>query len=173
MAFDWKSALGKLAPMIATAVGGPFGGMAASAALEMLGLEPEKGNEEAQLQKVIESMTPEQAIAIKTAEQNFRMIMRELDLKEEDLHTRDRDSARKLAASTSIVPQVSLSIVYSIGYFLVLYLFITGDIDIAAGIKAEFNMVLGVMTAAQIQIMNFWFGSSSGSKAKSDAMLSK
>jgi len=173
MAFDWKSALSTVAPMIGTAIGGPFGGMAASAALNLLGIEPEKGNEEVQLQEAMKAMTPEQAIQLKMAEKNWVATMRELDLKEADLHARDRDSARKLASTTSIVPQVSLSVIYTIGYFLVLHLFITGDITIAAGIKAEFNMVLGVMTAAQVQIMNFWFGSSSGSKAKTEAMALK
>jgi hypothetical protein len=42
----------------------------------------------------------------------------------------------------------------------------SGDVEIAANLQSEFNIVLGVMTAAQAQIMQFWFGSSSGSKAK-------
>ena len=166
MAFNWKSALSTVAPMIGTAIGGPFGGMAANAALSLLGVEPEKGNEEAQLEQAIKGMTPEQAIKLKQAEKDWLATMRELDLKEDQLHGEDRNSARELAKSTSILPQVTLSALYTIGYFVVMYMFITGGVTIADGIKSEFNMVLGVMTAAQIQIMNFWFGSSSGSKSK-------
>ena len=43
---DWKGMLSKIAPMAATAIGGPFGAMAASALLTTLGIVPEKGNEE-------------------------------------------------------------------------------------------------------------------------------
>lgn len=166
MAFNWKSALSTIAPMLGTAIGGPFGGMAASAALNLLGVEPEKGNEEAQLEQAIKGMTPEQAITLKMAEKNWVATMRELDIEEEQLHSEGRKDARKFATNTSIIPQVILSAIYTIGYFIVMYMFITGDVTVSEGIKSEFNMVLGVMTAAQIQIMNFWFGSSSGSKTK-------
>lgn len=166
MAFNWKSALSTVAPMIGTAIGGPFGGMAANAALSLLGVEPEEGNEEVQLEQAIKGMTAEQAIKLKQAEKDWVATMRELEIKEESLHSEGRKDARKFAANTSILPQVILSALYTIGYFVVMYMFITGGVTIADGIKSEFNMVLGVMTAAQIQIMNFWFGSSSGSKSK-------
>ena len=170
MDFDWKLALSKVAPMVGTAIGGPFGGMAASAALNLLDIAPEKGNEEKQLQKVIESMTPEQAIQLKMAEKNWEATMKELDLKEEDLHARDRDSARDMAVKTSITPQITLSALYTAGYFVVLYMFLVGDVTVADSMKAEFNLILGVLTAGQVQIMNFWFGSSSGSKEKTNKM---
>jgi len=170
MSFNWKSALSSVAPMLATAVGGPFGGMAASAALKLLGVEPEKGNEESQLQEAMKSMTPEQAIKLKLAEKEFLKTMRELELKEEDLHSKDRDSARDLAKSTSIIPQVTLSTLYIIGYFVTMYMFLSGNVEIAQSIKSEFNILLGVMTAAQVQIMNFWLGSSAGSKHKTDKL---
>jgi hypothetical protein len=41
---------------------------------------------------------------------------------------------------------------------------------VAESINSEFNMVLGVLTAGQVQIMNFWFGSSSGSKDKTSKL---
>jgi hypothetical protein len=170
MDFDWKAVLGKVAPMVATAVGGPFGGMAASAALSLLDIEPEDGNEEKQLEKAISSMTPEQAITLKMAEKNWLATMKELDLKEEDLHGKDRASARDMATKTSIIPQITLSVLYTIGYITVLYMFLSGDVSVAASIKSEFNMVLGVITTCQVQIMNFWFGSSSGSKEKTSKL---
>ena len=166
MGFDWKSTLSKVAPMVGAAVGGPFGGMAASAALSLLDIEPEKGNEEAQLEMAMMSMSPEQAAKLQMAEKNWKKTMKELDLKVEDLHAKDRVSARDLAVKTSIMPQVILSGLYTAGYFAVLYLFLNGDVSVDDSMKAEFNLILGVLTAGQVQIMNFWFGSSSGSKNK-------
>lgn len=170
MDFDWKSALGKVAPMIGAAVGGPFGGMAASAALNLLGIDVEKGKEESQLKEALASMTPDQAMQLKMAEKNWLTTMRELELKEEDLHGKDRDSARNLAIKTSITPQITLSMLYTSGYIAVLYMFLKGDVAVADSIKSEFNMILGVLTAGQVQIMNFWFGSSSGSKEKTSKL---
>ena len=42
---NWKSALSTLAPMIGTAIGGPFGGMAASAELKLLRGALHNGNQ--------------------------------------------------------------------------------------------------------------------------------
>jgi hypothetical protein len=167
---SWKSTLSKMAPMIGTAVGGPFGGMAASAALSVLGITPEKGAEETQLENAMLSMTPEQGLQLKMAEKEWLATMRELGLKEEDLHAKDRASARDMAVKTSIMPQVTLSALYTAGYFTVLYMFLTGGVNVADSVKTEFNLVLGVLTAGQVQIMNFWFGSSSGSKEKTSKL---
>ncbi|MCK5611782.1 hypothetical protein KAR91_58475 [Candidatus Pacearchaeota archaeon] len=166
MNFDWKGTLSKVAPMLGTAVGGPFGGMAASAALKLLDIEPEKGGEEEQLAEAMVSISPEQAVKLQMAEKEWKATMKELNLKEEDLHAKDRASARDMAAKTGIKPQVILSVLYTVGYIVVLYMFLSGGVDIAESIKAEFNMLLGVLTTCQVQIMNFWFGSSSGSKDK-------
>ena len=106
------------------------------------------------------------AIQLKMAEKNWLATMKELDLKEEDLHAKDRASARDMAVKTSITPQITLSALDTAGYFLVLYMFLVGDVAVADSMKAEFNLILGVLTAGQVQIMNFWFGSSSGSKDK-------
>lgn len=167
---DWKSTLSKVAPMLGAAVGGPFGGMAASAALSLLGIEPKKGKEESQLKQALVAMTPEQAIQLKMAEKNWLATMTELELKEEDLHAKDRASARDMASKTTIIPQMSLSVLYTVGYIAVLYMFLTGGVAIADATRSEFNMILGVLTAGQVQIMNFWFGSSSGSKEKTSKL---
>lgn len=167
MDFDYKGLLAKVAPMIGGAIGGgPFGAMAATAALEVLGLAPEKGKEEDQFKEALKTLTPDQAVKMKDAELKWKATMKELGIKEKDLHARDRASARDMAAKTSILPQAVLSGLYTIGYFMVLYMFLTGEVQIADSIKAEFGIVLGVLTAGQVQIMNFWFGSSSGSKDK-------
>jgi hypothetical protein len=37
--------------------------------------------------------------------------------------------------------------------------------------KGQLGILVGILTAAVPQILAYWFGSSSGSKAKTDAML--
>jgi hypothetical protein len=60
-----------------------------------------------------------------------------------------------------------------VGYFWLLAELLSGHIQVAEDVRGLVNTLLGVMTAAQIQIMNFWFGSSAGSKAKTDAQMVK
>jgi hypothetical protein len=170
MGWDWKETLSKVAPMIGTAIGGPFGGMAASAALNVLGVTPEKGREEDQLQEALVGMTPDQAIQLKTANQNWLKTMKELGLKEKELHARDRDSARGLAKETGIWPQIILSVIYTIAYGVVLYCFMTGKLSVPEDQKILFGSLIGILTGAQVQILNFWFGSSSGSKEKTNKL---
>ena len=168
---DWKDIVKNIAPIIGGTIGGPFG----AAGMKFLAgkLLGDESASEQDLADAVMGASPEQLMLIKKADQEFKVKMRELGFKEEELHIRDRDSARNLAATQGMTPHIILSAIYTIGYLAVLGLFLTGEVIIAASIKSEFNMVLGVLTAAQIQIMNFWFGSSSGSKQKTEQMKIK
>ena len=163
MNLDWKEILGGVAPVIAGSLGGPFAGAATKfLAGKLLGKEDADPSE---LESAILGASPDQLAQIREIDNDFKGKMAELGFKTEELHVRDRGSARDLA-KIDMRPQVILSTLYTVGYVVVLWSFMTGQVDIAASVKAEFNMVLGAMTAAQIQILNFWFGSSHGSKSK-------
>lgn len=115
--------------------------------------------------------SPAQMLELKKADQSFLTEMRKLDIDVFKLEVEDRNSARDLAKA-DMTPHILLSSVYTIGYCAVLWAFVSGEVTIAEGTEAQFSIVLGVLTAAQAQILNFWFGSSSGSKQKT-AELSK
>lgn len=168
-----KNILSTLAPTLGTALGGPLGGMAAKFAVEKLlpGAKPADTDDAVEmLQKFVSGANPEQLAQLKQIENEFKLKMKELGIRESELEYQDRDSARKMAMTAGIAPQIVLSGIYTLGYFLVMYVFLTGGISIAQDLKSEFNIVLGVMTTAQVQIMNFWFGSSSGSKEKTEKL---
>ena len=154
---DWKRTLMAVAPTLATAIGGPLAG----AAVNVIGraLLGDGEYDESQVSQAIMGATPDQLVALKQVDNDFKVKMKGFDIK-------DRSDARDMAVKTSILPQVILSALYTLGYFVLLFSFISGDVVIDEGVKSEFNMILGVLTAGQIQIMNFWFGSSSGSKEK-------
>lgn len=170
MDFDWKSALGKVAPMIGAAVGGPFGGMAASAALSLLDIDPEKGKEEAQLEEAIASMTPDQAFKLKMAEENWLTTMKELELKEKDLHAKDRDSARNMQIETNSWVVSTLAIITVIGFFAVVGLILSGKVPLDSTLT---GFVLGAVSSKAEQIYNFFYGSSKGSKDKTMHIANK
>jgi hypothetical protein len=165
---DWKSVLSSVAPVLGGSIGGPFGAAATRFAVEKLtGKAPAtEANAEAMLSSIVEGASPEKLAELKSIDADFKVKMAELGFKEKQLHVQDRGSAREMAAKTSIAPQVILSIVYTIGYFFVLYFFMSGQIDVPATHEVMFGSLIGVLSAAQVQIMNFWMGSSSGSKTK-------
>jgi hypothetical protein len=154
---DWREVLAAVAPTLATALGGPLAGTAvAIIGRKLLGKDDATEDEIAQ---ALGSASPETLLQIKGADLEFKRAMKELDIQ-------DRQGARKLAIDTGIAPQVILSSIYTGGYFWLMGSLIGGEVVIAQDIQALVFPLIGVMSAAQIQIMNFWFGSSSGSKEK-------
>ena len=156
-----KKILGGLAPTIGTALGGPMGGVAMKFLADKF-----TGGDTGKVEDFLLSAQPEQLKELKLAEIEFQTKMRELDIDLERLATEDRGSARQMAATRGFVPQIVMSIVYSCGYFAVLGAFMGGVLEVQDAHTSMFNGLLGVLSAAQIQIINFWFGSSAGSKEK-------
>jgi len=70
-----------------------------------------------------------------------------------------------------MLPQITLSIVYTVGYFGTLASFIFGWAEVAPEYRDMTITLIGALAAPQIQILNFWFGSSAGSKAKTEAIV--
>lgn len=168
--FDWKKTLAKVAPGIATALGGPMAGVAVSMATKALGID---GGDEGDLAAAVASGDPNVLVKLKEVENDFKLEMKRLDVQLHESDTTDRSSARTMAAAVGMAPQVILSTIYTTGYFWLLYEILVGELSVVESMEAIVNTLLGVMTAAQIQIMNFWFGSSAGSKHKTDVMSGK
>lgn len=95
----------------------------------------------------------EQALAIRFAE----------------LDVEDRKDARGLAIQTNYWPQVVLSCLFVVGYFVILGLFFSAKLIVP--MNEAFMIMLGVLTAGVPQVMGFWLGSSSGSQAKNSLMV--
>jgi len=169
MSFGKKalSVLKKLAPTVATAVGGPFGGMAAAVLGEVLGVDGDS------VEEAILSGNPEVLMKVKEADQTFKVKMRELGIREEELHQRDRASAREMAAKLGMWPQVVLSIIYTMGYFVMLYLLVSGEWHPPPDSQELVAGLIGVLTAGVVKVMDFWFGSSIGSKQKTQVMAAQ
>jgi len=166
MKFDWKQTLRTVAPALGTALGGPMVGLAVRTVSETLLGKPDATEDE--LAAAIKGATPEQMLALQQADFAFKSHMAELEVDLERISQEDRASARSMATKTSILPQGILSLFYIGGYFILLYLFATGEITVQQDLKTEFNMLLGMLSAPMIAIINFWFGSSAGSAKKTE-----
>jgi hypothetical protein len=155
-----------IAPSIATAIGGPVAGLAVKALSSALGVSPDSDIEAAIL-----SASPEQLAAIKKADYDFRVQMKELDIDLERIASADRDSARSMQIATrDWIPRV-LAILITLGFFGILIWMLLKGMP-PTGTEALL-MMLGSLGTAWTGICNFYYGSSAGSKAKTDALTEK
>ncbi len=168
MSFDWQSVVKSVAPTLGTALGGPMGGMATKFLSEKFLGKSDGG--ELELAKAIASASPEQMLQIKQLDNDFALQMKQLDIDVFALAVQDRDSARQLF-KVNIWPQIILSSIYTIGYFGLLgFLMHLRNEDFNPQVFGILTTVMGVLTAAIPQILQFWFGSSQGSKEKTSNM---
>lgn len=158
----FKKILGTVAPMVATAVGGPFGGLAATVLRESFGTD-----DDAAIEAQIASSSPDALVKLKTAEQAMSVKMKELDIDEKDLYLKDVQSARDLAAKTSIIPQLVLTFTAIFAFGAVLYVLVLNSSIIPADNKDLVIFLVGQLSIFTGMGFSFFLGSSKGSGDKS------
>lgn len=164
MSFDWKNLVGSVAPSIATALGGPLAGMAVSKLAESLGVEPD----EKSVVQALQAAKPEDLLAIKKADNEFTLAMEEAGVDLARVAAGDRASARNREIATGDNAPKILAGVIVIGFFIVLAGVAT--ITLPAAAVQPINILLGALTALVVQVGNYYFGSSAGSKRKTEKM---
>lgn len=166
---DITGILKTVAPWIGTALGGPLGGMAVEAASNIFGLT-DKTTED--LKAAISGATPEQMLALKKADQDFGVQMQALGFKQitdlETIAAGDRDSARKMQeAAPSRMPAI-MSLLISSGFFgILISVLVWPD---KAQDNAVVQVLLGALGVAFTGVVNFWFGSTANSFAKTQLL---
>mgnify|MGYP000855961662 CR=1 FL=1 len=172
MAFDWKGIIKQAAPLLGTALGGPFGAAAGAIVAKALGGDETKTTPD-DLAKLVTNVTPEQLLALKNAEQEWAFKLKELELdsveKLEALAAQDRDSARKREIAVRDKTPMLLAIVYTTGFFGILLRMLIKGVPKEAGGEALL-ILLGALAAGSTQVLNYYFGSSSGSDRKTELL---
>jgi hypothetical protein len=159
--------LGQIAPTIATAIGGPVAGMAVKALAGALGLTQDASADD--IQTAMMNATPEQLAAIKKVDADFKVQMKELDIDLERIAAGDRDSARNMQMQTNDWIPRAMAIMVTFGFFGILaWLLIKG---VPPSGSETLIYMLGALGTAWTGIVQFYFGSSAGSKAKTDALV--
>ena len=168
---SWKKTLATLAPTVATALGGPLAGMATKVVADKLGLkQTDPTKREAAIEAVIMGGDPTELAKVREAEQAFELEMERMGIERDKLNAQDRGNARAMAIAKGMGPQIMLSAIYTAGFFGLMYGVFFGHVTVDESMEPTMNILLGVLGAGQAQIMNFMFGSSSGSKAKTEKM---
>lgn len=162
---DWTKILSTVAPWIGTAIGGPLGGMAVTAAANALGLSDKTADA---IKTAISGATPEQMLALKQADQGFAIQMQELGFKNietlEAIAAGDRDSARKMQiANKSFMPAVITAGVLSsfIGTLITMFF-----IPIPVENRDMIIYMVGQLSGFAGAAIAFWLGTTRQSEDK-------
>jgi hypothetical protein len=162
-----KKVVSVVAPSLGAALGGPLGGLAGQILGSLV-----SGGKVADLEEAILTQKPETLLALKKLEQDYILKLEELGIDQAKVEASDRASARDLA-KVNMRPQMALSLLFIGGYFIIMAAFFVGKVDVDPTLKEPFLILIGVITANVPSIMQFWFGTSSGSQRKTNLLAEK
>lgn len=172
---DWKKVLGTVAPWIgAAATGGvpALVGMAAAQVSDAFGTDVQPTVDS--LAKAIAGATPDQMLALKQADNQFASKMQELGFQNtqalEQIAADDRASARQMHTALRDLSTPILSYLVVAAFFGAIYLLLTQAVTVQDGMRDVVMMLLGTLAAAFSQVLNFRFGTSAGSKEKTELL---
>lgn len=177
MAFDLKGALASIAPTLATMLGGPLAGTAVTALEGALGLT--SGSGEAGITAVVQSgsMTPETIAAVRSADQKHAEIMsqQQIDVQKMNLDYQkamvDADIDDVTSARTANVQGGTTKYLFVLS-LVILTVTIGSEVSVLfGGVKTGLSdiivgRVLGLMDAATMMVLSYWYGTTHGSSQK-------
>lgn len=172
MGFDWKKALGGVAPALTKALSGNFPGAAAAAvgALSRALLGHEKGSADDVAEVLAAGATPELIEKIQAAEREFTLKLVDSAVRLEEIEADDRANARSREIATHDWVVKALAIGVFVLFSAVVWMLY--HVEIPAMNRDATNQVLGILYAAVSMVLGYYFGSSSSSRAK-DAVLGR
>jgi len=151
-----------IAPVLATAISGPFGTMAYGVVAKVMGISPEEAQQTIETGK----LTAEQISSVQLAEIEIKARAQELGLDFAKLAVDDRKSARELQATTRSVLPPLLAVLVTLGFFGILIGMMTEKFATSDALL----LMLGSLGTAWTGIIAFYFGSSAGSQSKDDLL---
>lgn len=172
---DWQKMLGTVAPWIGAAATGGVPALVGMAAVQVGNVfgKDVKATADA-IGQAISGATPDQLLALKTADNAFASKMQELGFQNvqalEQIAAGDRDSARRMHTAVRDLSTPILSYLVVAAFFIVLYLILSQETDIPPMMRDVVMMMLGTLSAAFTQVLNFRFGTSAGSKQKTELL---
>lgn len=161
-----KRAIAGAAPSLARALGGPLAGAAVQQISNAIFGAPDM--DESRLSEELGRASPEQWLALQRAERDFARALREAEVEEQRIAAGDRADARARQSAMGDWTPTALGALIIIGFFVVLGAMVTRNLP--AGAETEFSIMLGALATMTAAVVNYFFGSSAGSKEKTRLM---
>lgn len=162
-----KSVIASIAPTLGTALGGPFGGLAGGILAKALGGESSVQAEETS--GIVEAASGETILKVREAELLFKAEMKRLDISEDQLVYADIADARKRDSALGGDRMTKLLAFMVLGSFIAMAFSVLFKLTVAESTLA--GTIIGYMSAKAEQVIAFYFGSSRGSKDKTEALI--
>lgn len=175
---DWKETVRAIAPTIGTLLGGPLAGTSVRVLADKLLGNPD-ASEEKIADMVSAGLTPEQVAALKKADQEFELHMKELDIETFKTEVADTQNARSTFGGNMRVFWLAMCILTAsmmvlIGSMWGAYrlLFVGTQVDqmLANTVFYFLGTIVSYALMNMQKVVEYFFGSSAGSKQKTDAM---
>lgn len=154
------------APGLAHALGGPLAGAAVGQLSKAIFGVPDA--DETEIEAALAAASPEQLIALRKADHDFAVALREASLAEARIEAADRADARARQIALADWTPSALGGLVIIGFFAVLGVMIARKLP--PGAETEFSILLGALATMTAAVVNYFFGSSAGSKEKTRLM---
>lgn len=166
LAKDALHVLQTVAPTIARATLGPFGGLAATAISAILGTPP---TDETAASAALLNATPDQLLALKKAEQDFQVQIKTLGISEEKLVYDDiaNARAREMSVKDSTPRNLAYLIIGFTGACIAATLAGWTKVDSALA-----GTLIGYLVAESRSTLTYYFGSSQSSQNKDATIAS-
>lgn len=164
-----KRAVASAAPKIARQLGGPLAGAAVEALSKAI--FGKDAVPEETLAEAIEAASPEQLIALRRAEQEFEIALRQAAVEEQKIDAGDRASARERQVKMDDWTPSVLGALIIAGFFLTLAVMVARRLP--EGAETEFSIMLGALATMTAAVVNYFFGSSAGSREKTKLLSQK
>lgn len=161
-----RRAIAATAPKLAHALGGPLAGAAVAQISKAIFGAPDA--DEALIGETLAGATPEQLVALKIAEQEFAIALREASVEEHRIDAADRANARARQIAMRDWTPSALGALIILGFFIVLGAMVSRKLP--PGAETEFSIMLGALATMTAAVVNYFFGSSAGSKEKTRLM---
>ncbi|WP_425407825.1 hypothetical protein [Hyphococcus sp.] len=157
-----KRAIANAAPGIAHALGGPLAGAAvAQLSRAIFGADDV---DEVTIAETLSRAGPEQLLALKKAEQEFQIALRQASVAEMGIDAGDRANARERQIKMHDWTPSALGALVILGFFVVLGVMVARKLP--EGAETEFSIMLGALATMTAAVVNYFFGSSVGSREK-------
>ncbi len=163
-----KRVIADAAPHLAHALGGPLAGAAAAHLSRAIFGAPDA--DEGALAEAMALASPEQLAALRKADREFRLALREASLEEQRIAAGDRADARQRQIALDDWTPCVLGALIIVGFFTVLGAMVARRLP--PGAETEFSIMLGALATMTAAVVNYFFGSSTGSKEKTRLMAS-
>lgn len=174
MSYDWKAAIGKVAPWLATTLGGPAAGLAVEGLCRAAGLAPSVENaQKAAEMAAAGQLSGEQFLALQAEEQAHQERMQAMGYKSlvdlEAIAAQDRASARNREIQTGdtwtprIMAALFLVMYFTIQWYLLRHIIPQEMREIIMRTLGTIDMGVGI-------ILGYYYGTSASSKNK-DGLL--